>query len=30
MHYLLARAIVSVCAGTIVFILNATLNFHEV
>lgn len=30
MHYLLARVIVSVCAGTIVFILNATLNFHEV
>jgi len=29
-HYLLARVIVSVCAGTIVFILNATLNFHEV
>lgn len=30
MHYLLARVIVSLCAGTIVFILNATLNFHEV
>ncbi|KMS55455.1 polysaccharide synthesis protein GtrA [Novosphingobium barchaimii LL02] len=29
-HYLVARVIVSVCAGTIVFILNATLNFHEV
>ncbi len=29
-HYLLARVIVSLCSGTIVFILNATLNFHEV
>ncbi|KQM21890.1 GtrA family protein [Novosphingobium sp. Leaf2] len=29
-HYLLARVIVSVCAGTLVFVLNATLNFHEV
>jgi putative flippase GtrA len=30
MHYLLARVIISLCAGTIVFVLNATLNFHEV
>ncbi|WP_404479593.1 GtrA family protein [Novosphingobium sp. BL-52-GroH] len=30
LHYLVARVIVSLCAGTIVFILNATLNFHEV
>lgn len=29
-HYLLARVIVSLCSGTLVFILNATLNFHEV
>ncbi len=29
-HYLLARVVVSLCSGTIVFILNATLNFHEV
>lgn len=30
LHYLVARVVVSMCAGTIVFILNATLNFHEV
>lgn len=29
-HYLVARVVVSLCSGTIVFILNATLNFHEV
>lgn len=29
-HYLVARVMVSLCSGTIVFILNATLNFHEV
>lgn len=29
-HYLLARVIVSLCSGTLVFVLNATLNFHEV
>lgn len=29
-HYMVARVVVSLCSGTIVFILNATLNFHEV
>ncbi|MFC0203583.1 GtrA family protein [Novosphingobium soli] len=29
-HYLLARVLVSLFSGTLVFILNATLNFHEV
>ncbi|WP_232492808.1 GtrA family protein [Novosphingobium kaempferiae] len=29
-HYLLARVMVSLVAGTLVFVLNATLNFHEV
>jgi len=29
-HYLVARVIVSLCSGLLVFILNATLNFHEV
>lgn len=30
LHYLAARVIVSLCSGTLVFVLNATLNFHEV
>lgn len=29
-YYLAARVIVSLVSGTLVFILNATLNFHEV
>ncbi|PNU03604.1 GtrA family protein [Novosphingobium guangzhouense] len=29
-HYLVARVIVSLCSGTLVFLLNLTLNFHEV
>lgn len=30
MHYLVARVLVSLFAGVLVFILNATLNFHAV
>lgn len=30
MHYLLARVVVSVVAGLVVFVLNAVLNFRQV
>jgi putative flippase GtrA len=30
MHYLLARALASIAAGSIMFVLNAVLNFRSV